>query len=85
MPAILALIPLFQSALSVIGAFKGSAVEAKATGYFQDALGIVTAVTPLITQFGNGEEVTPEQVRAALAGKDAALASFDELIKQKGG
>lgn len=85
MAPILSILPLIQSALSVIGSFKGSASLAKTTGYIQEAVGVVTALTPLVQQFGSGAEVTPDDVRAALAGKDKALAEFDELIAKKGG
>lgn len=76
---------LIQPALAVIGAFKGTAVEAKATGYIQDAMGIVGAVMPLIQQHADGAEVTLEDTRVALAGFDTALGTLDDLIKQKGG
>lgn len=85
MGAILSIVPLIQTALGVIATFKGSAQVAKTVGYVQDAVGVVNALTPLVTQFGNGQEVTPEDVRAALAGKDAALAEFDKLIAAKEG
>lgn len=85
MPAIAALLPLLNTALEVFGQFKGSAAQAKATGYVQDALSVINAATPLVQQFGNGIEVTPDQVRAALAGKDAALAAFDAEIAKHGG
>ncbi len=85
MPALLALLPLLNTALGVFGQFKGTAAQAKATGYVQDALSIVNVVTPLVQQFGNGKEITPDQVRAALAGKDKALADFDAEIAKHGG
>ena len=78
------ILPLIQSAIGVLGAFKGSAVEAKATGYVQDATSVITALSPLVDQFANGHEVTPDDVKAALAGKDAALAQLDALIAAKG-
>lgn len=85
MPAILSILPLIQTALGVIGQFKGSAKMAKTTGYVQDAIGVVSALAPLVEQFGQGKEVTPEDVRDALADKDEALAEFDRLIKEQGG
>jgi hypothetical protein len=85
MGAILGVTSAIQAALSIIGAFKGDAQTAKVTGYVQDAVGVIHALTPLVTQFGNGREVTPEDVRAALAGKDDALKAFDDLIAQKDG
>lgn len=85
MTAILSILPMIQTALGVIGSFTGSAKLAKTTGYIQEAVGVVTALTPLVTQFGSGKEVTPEDVRAALAGKDAALAAFDAEIAKQGG
>lgn len=83
MPAILSIVPLIQTALSVIGTFNGSAQVAKTTGYVQDAIGVVTALTPLVQQFTSGQEITPEQVRIALAGKDSALAAFDAEIARQ--
>lgn len=85
MPAILAVLPLLQSAISTIAAFKGDAAAAKTTGYVQDAASVIAAVTPLVQSFANGNEVTPDDVKAALAGKDAALSEFDKLIAQKDG
>jgi len=79
------MLPIFNTALGVIGAFTGNAQAAKATGYVQDAVAVVTALTPLVQQFAGGQEVTQDQVRAALAGKDAALASFDAAIAAAGG
>lgn len=85
MGAILSVVSMIQTALSVVGAFKGSPQVAKATGYVQDAVSVVNALTPLVNQFTAGHEVTEDDVKAALAGKDAALAVFDDLIHQKGG
>ncbi len=85
MGAILSIIPMLNTALGVIGAFKGSAQAAKVTGYVQDAVSVVTALSPLVTQFGSGKEVTEEDVRAALAGMDTALNEFEATIKAKGG
>lgn len=85
MGALLSILPMLSSAIDVVGKFTGSAQAAKVTGYVQDAVGVINALTPLVTQFASGKEVTPEDVRAALAGKDAALSEFDELIKAKDG
>lgn len=79
------ILPMLQSAISIISSFKGTAQAAKLTGYVQDAVGMVTALTPLVQQFGEGKEITEADVRTALAGKDAALATLDDLIAQKGG
>lgn len=46
-----------------------------------DAMSIATALMPLLQQQLDGKkEVTEEDVKQALAGKDAALESFDALI-----
>lgn len=83
---LLSLVSIAQSAMSVIGSFTGQAHAAKLNGQLQDAVSVVNAVTPLINQFASGTEVTEEQVRAALAGKDTALASFDaEIARQSAG
>ena len=74
------ILSLISTAVDVVKSFNGSAAVAKATGYVQEAVGVISALTPLVQQFGNGKEVTLEDVRAALAGKDAALATLDEAI-----
>lgn len=84
MPAFLTVaLPLLQSALGVIGAFKGTAQQARATGYVQDAVSLIGALYPLLEQFSKGADVTPEQVKAALAGKDEALKQLDDLIASR--
>lgn len=83
MPAILTAVSLIQTALSVVGTFRGSPQLAKTTGYVQDAVLVIGALTPLVQQYANGQDVTPEDVRNALAGKDAALKQFDDLIEAK--
>jgi hypothetical protein len=83
MNPLIAILPLLNSALAVVAAFKGSAAQAKASALVQDALAIIGALSPLVQQFGSGAEVTPDQVKAALAGKDAALAAFDQEIARQ--
>jgi len=85
MIAILSALPLLQSAISIFGQFKGTAAAAKVNSDVQDAVSVIDALVPLVTQFGGGVEVTPEDVRKALAGKDAALKAFDAEIAAKGG
>lgn len=90
-PAILAgikiALPLLTSALDVFRAFKGDAAAAQADSKVQDAVGIFGAVAPLVEGFfARGEPVTPDQVRASLAGFTAALAAADaEILKQSAG
>jgi len=78
---------LINPALGLIGSFVGSAATSesvtKITSQVQDAVGVVTALAPIVQQFGNGEEVTPADVQSALDGMDAALATFDKLIAEK--
>jgi hypothetical protein len=51
---------------------------------FTDAMSVASALTPLIQQrLAGGKPVTDEDVRAALDGKDAALARLDLLIAQR--
>jgi len=83
MIGILQVVSMLQTATQVIGMFNGGAKLAKGNAAVQDALGVVSALTPLVQQFGAGEEITPADVRAALAGKDAALSSLDALIASK--
>lgn len=78
------LLPVLSSAINTIGAFRGTAAQARSNSTVQDAADIVRAVTPLVEQFASGTEVTLDQVRASLARKDAAIAEFDaELARQK--
>ena len=51
-----------------------------------DATMILAALMPLIQgEVNGGKEVTEEDVRRALAGKNAALKRLDDLIAKKGG
>ncbi len=79
------LLSLINPAMSILGAFTGSAQEAKINGAVQNAVSVVNALTPLVTQFTSGREVTPDDVRAALAGMDSALADFDKAIAASDG
>jgi hypothetical protein len=76
-------LPLISEALAVIAAFKGDAKLARSTGQITDAIDVVESLIPLVVDWGNGVEVTPEEVIAALEGKDAALAAFDKLILER--
>lgn len=59
---------------------------ATAIALLTDAVAVANAVAPLVQQFTEtGKEPTDDEVRQALAGKDAALKRFDEIIAQKGG
>lgn len=77
------LMPVLQSAFSVVAAFKGSAATAKTTSGIQDAIQIIGAVVPLVQQFGAGQEVTPEEARAALGTSTRALIDFDDEIARQ--
>lgn len=49
-----------------------------------DALSVTNALMPLLAQQMTGKkEVTDEDVKLALAGKDAALERFDALIAER--
>lgn len=58
-----------------------------AVAIVNEAMATVTALMPLVQQHLSGQKsVTEEDVRAALAGKDAALSRLDaEIAKQEGG
>lgn len=75
---------LVTPALNVLSAFTGNAQAAKASAVVQDAVGVVTALVPLVQQFGRGDDVTEDDVRTALAGMDTQIAKFDEAIKAAG-
>jgi len=83
MPVILSILPLIQMALGILGQFKGSAVQAQATGYVQDATNLITALVPLVQQYTSGKEVTAEDLAAALAGMHRAVDDLDALIAAK--
>lgn len=75
---------ILKSALDVVGAFTGSAAQARTDSTIQDAAAVIGAGLPLIQQFMNGTPVTLDQMRASLAAKDTALADFDaELARQQ--
>jgi hypothetical protein len=76
--------PMLRSAIDVIESFSGSAAEAKADDVIQNAADMIGAVVPLIESLRNGEEITPDDVREALAGMDDALGLFDaEIARQE--
>lgn len=79
------LMPLVQQAAGVIAAFQGDAKAAATTQKIADAVEVLNAGAQLAESFSRGIEVTPEDVRAALAGMDDALASFDAEIARQGG
>lgn len=77
------ILQLIAGAVSVVQQFDGGAAMAKATGYVQEAIGTIAALTPLVEKWGSGEEVTLEDARQALAGKDDALKRLDDIIASK--
>jgi hypothetical protein len=79
------ILPLIQAASQVIGGFTGGDEAARNDNKVTDAFDVITAVVPLIDTFANGNEVTPDDVRQALAGYDQALADFDAEIARQGG
>lgn len=79
------LMPLVKSAADVIAAFKGDAKAASTDDKIADAVEILTAGAELAESFSRGEEITPDDVRAALVGMDDELAKFDAEIAQQGG
>lgn len=74
-------ISLIQTALNVVGSFKGNAQLATTTGYVQDAVSVIGALTPLVQGFASGKEVTETDIRNALAGMHTAIAEFESLIQ----
>lgn len=79
------LMPLVKSAADVIASFTGTAEQASKSSVITDAAEVIAAVSPLVDSFSRGMEVTPEDVRAALAGMDDALDAFDAEIARQGG
>jgi len=77
------ILQLIAGAVQVVQSFDGDAKVAKATGYVTEAVGTIAALTPLVQQWASGVEVTLEDARAALAGKDGALARLDDIIAGK--
>jgi hypothetical protein len=73
------ILPLIQAASQVIGSFTGGDEAARNDNKVTDAF------VPLIDTFANGDDVTPDDVRQALAGYDQALADFDAEIARQGG
>lgn len=83
MGSIFSVVSMIHSALDVVAKFQGGPELALVSGHVQDAVGVVNALTPLVTQYAAGKEITPEDVRTALAGKNSALAEFDRMIAEK--
>lgn len=78
------LMPLLKSAADTIAAFTGTADEARGNNVIQDAAEVISVIAPLVDSFSRGNEVTPEEVRASLAGMDQALDAFDaEIARQE--
>lgn len=88
---ITSLLGMINPALGVIGAFASSfggdvnAKVEKVAGAVQDAANVAGALMPLVQQFANGNDVTDEDVREALAGMDDSLKQLDALIAARGG
>jgi hypothetical protein len=84
MSALTSLLPGLKKAIGVVESFTGSAATARTSSTVQDAIQVIGAVVPLFQQFGAGNEVTPDDVRAALGNNDRALADFDaEIARQE--
>ena len=79
------ILPLISGAVQILTQFNGSAKVAAVTPYVAEAVGVITSLAPILQGYANGTEVTEDDVRAALAGKDKALAELDEAIKAAGG
>lgn len=83
MSALSGLLPIVRKAWDTLEQFTGDAAEASRSSVITDAIEVISAVTPLIEDFGRGTEITPEDVRGALMDMDTALADFDaEIAKQ---
>jgi hypothetical protein len=82
---ITSLMPLVQSAASVIQSFQGDAKAASTNSAIADAAEVLSVVAPLVESFSRGIEVSPEEVREALVGMDQALDAFDAEIQKQGG
>lgn len=79
------LLPIVRKAWDTLEQFTGDAAEASRSSVITDAIEVLSAVTPLIEDFGRGTEITPEDVRGALMDMDTALADFDAEIARQGG
>lgn len=80
---IASLVPLARKAWDTLEQFTGTAAEASRSNVITDAIEVISAVTPLIEDFGRGTEITPEDVRGALMDMDTALADFDAEIARQ--
>lgn len=77
-------LPLITAAVDTIQSFSGDDPQSDST--LQNAVEVLGQVFPLIETFANGDEVTQDDVREALAGYDTALSDFDaEILKQESG
>jgi hypothetical protein len=77
--------PLIQNAADLVATFTGTDDEARGDSTIQQALEVIGTLAPLVDSFSRGANITPEQVRSALAGMGPALADFDAEIAKQGG
>lgn len=81
-----ALQTLITEAMDTIANFEGTADEASRDSVIQDAIEVISAVTPLLEDFGRGTEITPQDVRVSLVDMDDALERLDkEIDRQQAG
>lgn len=74
------LLALIQGAVTVVQGFQGSPAVVKTVGYVQEAVTTITNLAPLVQKWANGETVTLEDARTALAGMNTALAQLEADI-----
>lgn len=84
-PTIQALRALVTEAMDTLAEFTGTAEEASRDSVIQDAIEVISAVTPLVEDFGRGTEITPEDVRTSLMDMDSSIAAFDREIERQAG
>lgn len=81
---ITSLMPLVKQAADVIAAFRGDAQQASSDTKIADAVEVLTAGAQLAESFSRGIEITPDDVRVALANMDEKIAAFDaEIARQE--
>lgn len=83
---ITSVMPLIKQAADTIAAFDGTDdQQARGDSTLQQALEVIGALAPLVDSFSRGMDVTPDDVRGALATMDDAQAAFDAEIAKQGG
>lgn len=84
-PTIPVLQVLITEAMETIAQFTGSAEDATRDSAVQDAIEVISGLTPLLEDFGRGTDITLDDARVSLVDMDAAIARLDQEADRQAG